>query len=83
MALKKQYLNHIPYNPHSYNFPFTSQSSILLPTVNANPQSKPLFAPIPSVSIDIPASLLIGETVDFTVTFDNTSAADVGYRTIC
>ena len=41
--------------------------------------AQPLYAPVPGVSIDIPSSLLIGEDFSFTVTFDNTSAADVGY----
>ncbi len=48
-------------------------------SVSANPLIGPLFAPVPGVSIDIPASLLIGEEFTFTVSFDNTSAVDVGY----
>ena len=47
--------------------------------VSANPNSKPLFAPVPGVNIDIPASLLIGEDFSFTVSFDNTDADEVGY----
>jgi len=47
--------------------------------VSANPNSKPLFTPVPSVNVDIPASLLIGEDFSFTVSFDNTDADEVGY----
>lgn len=38
-----------------------------------------LAAPIPTVTLDLPAENFIGEDFSFTVTFDNTSSADVGY----
>lgn len=42
-------------------------------------QARPLEAGIPTPSINIPAEIFIGDTVDFTVSFDNTSLTDVGY----
>jgi len=42
-------------------------------------EARPLFAPIASVSLGVPAEGFIGEDVAFTVTFDNASAVDVGY----
>jgi len=43
--------------------------------------ARPSFAPIPSVSLNVPATEFIGETFSFSVTFDNTSGTDtdVGY----
>ncbi len=38
-----------------------------------------LAQPVPSTSLDVPAESMLGEQVDFTVTFDNTSATDTGY----
>ena len=53
---------------------------LTLPFLAINTASaEPLYAPVPSVAIDIPGSLLIGEDFTFTVSFDNTSAVDVGY----
>lgn len=62
-------------------FAFILSSFLYAPSefVSANPQSGPLLAPVPGVSLDIPASLLIGEEFSFTVSFDNTSATDVGF----
>ena len=34
---------------------------------------------IPTATLDVPGESFIGEDFDFTVTFDNTSATDVGY----
>ncbi len=36
-------------------------------------------APLPSVSLDVPAQPFIGQNINFTATFDNTSATDTGY----
>ncbi len=36
-------------------------------------------APVPSVSLAVPGSVLIGDPVSFTVTFDNASPTDAGY----
>ncbi len=36
-------------------------------------------APVPAVTMDVPAETMLGEPVNFTVTFDNTSASDTGY----
>ena len=36
-------------------------------------------APLPSVSLDVPANPFIGQNFSFTATFDNTSATDAGY----
>ena len=43
--------------------------------------TRPNFAPVPSVSLGVPASVFIGESFSFTATFDNTSGTDtdVGY----
>jgi len=56
--------------------PFLSAQSI---PVAADSLVKPPIAPVPGISIDIPDSLLIGEDFSISVTFDNTSATDVGY----
>ena len=57
--------------------------SFLIPSFQtsaiAQPSDAPNFAPIASVSITAPDQVLIGETFSFSVTFDNTSAVDVGY----
>lgn len=36
-------------------------------------------APVPSVTLDIPPQPFIGQNINFTATFDNTSATDTGY----
>ncbi len=43
--------------------------------------SVPVLAadPIPSVTLGVPSTAMIGSTVSFTVSFDNTSATDTGY----
>ncbi len=48
-----------------------------VPSINV--QARPLEASVPMPSISIPAEIFIGDTVDFTVSFDNTSLTDVGY----
>lgn len=45
---------------------------------NAAVSAQPLFAPTPTVSLDVADQVLIGENFGFTLTFDN-SSADVGY----
>ena len=38
--------------------------------------------PVPTVTMDVPSEVMLGEQVSFTVTFDNTSATDPGYGPI-
>lgn len=38
-----------------------------------------LAAPVPDVTLSVPSSARIGETIQFTATFDNTSATDPGF----
>jgi len=38
-----------------------------------------LAVPVPSVSLDMPANVMIGADFTFTATFDNIAASDVGY----
>ena len=40
--------------------------------------AQPLYAPTPTVSLDVDSQVLIGENFTFTVTFDN-SSTDIGY----
>ena len=51
------------------------------PQAQAAPAERPSFVTAPAVSLDVPASVFIGETFTFTVTFDNTDTAP-GYGPI-
>jgi uncharacterized repeat protein (TIGR01451 family)/fimbrial isopeptide formation D2 family protein len=57
--------------------------SFLLPSnfspIQAQPSESPGFAPVPSITLDVPEKVLIGEAFSFSATFDNASASDVGY----
>jgi LPXTG-site transpeptidase (sortase) family protein len=47
--------------------------------VSAAPEERPLFAGPPAVTLDVPSEVLIGEDVNFTVTFNNPDSTDTGY----
>lgn len=77
---------------HRKNYKYLSLLFVLffltsyLPLQNAQAASEPekvlprhLFAPVPGVTIDAPATPFIGDNLSITVLFDNTSAADTGY----
>ncbi|MFN3741257.1 MAG: isopeptide-forming domain-containing fimbrial protein, partial [Anaerolineales bacterium] len=50
--------------------------------VSAAPSERPLAASTPSVSLNVPAEVFIGNNVNFTVTFDNPDPTDPGYGPI-
>ncbi len=50
-----------------------------LVSASGTPSWSGLLAPVPTVTIDMPAEEMIEETATFTVTFENTSATDPGY----
>jgi uncharacterized repeat protein (TIGR01451 family)/fimbrial isopeptide formation D2 family protein len=50
----------------------------LLASSNSVVSAQPLYAPTPTVSLDVDSQVLIGEDFRFTVTFDN-SSTDIGY----
>lgn len=52
---------------------------MLLVLVGLLPFSSVSAAPIPDVQLDVPASVFIGDLLEFTVTFQNNAANDIGY----
>ena len=57
-------------------FAFLTQPFMNFPTAAVSAQ--PLYAPTPTVTLNVTDQVLIGENFNFTVTFDN-SSADIGY----